>query len=93
MRIRLDAIKREHVLKAVEEVEALMEKGEFPREAIRRHDLVVGGKKYPPKFVLAIAHRLAVGWEPKCTDIDSKEALRTLKALGFKVEKRPWSEF
>lgn len=57
----MDEIKREHILAAIQEIEAnpLLRKG----RASSTYDLIYGGKDYPPKLVISIANRYATGVE------------------------------
>ena len=56
------------------------------------YDLVTeDGKRYPPKYVIAVARHLAYGGEI-LTDFSPNESSRILRKLGFKIEKKPASD-
>lgn len=47
------------------------------------------GKKYPPKYVIAVAKHLAFGVEISTEGYDAGEANNSLQKLGFTIETRP----
>jgi hypothetical protein len=52
-----DFIQRSHILKALE---ALGQGHEVPaRREAKKYDLLFNRKKYPPKYVVSLAHRFA----------------------------------
>ena len=55
-------ITREHVIKALEEIDA---SAIPPGRASTKFALVLNGKRYPPKYVLSLANRFANGKELK----------------------------
>jgi 5-methylcytosine-specific restriction protein B len=81
----MDKIKKEHILSAIAEID---------KEGIRSgrqsstYDLVYEGKIYPPKLVISIANRYAVGEE-----LDSNifagglgtDAFKLLEGFGFDI--------
>ena len=53
------------------------------------YDLVINGKKYPPKYVIAIADYLAGGRvSPTTEDFNTTQARRYLIKKGFEIQKK-----
>ncbi len=52
------------------------------------YDLVVDGKKYPPKYVIAVAAKLATGVEIQSNDFNAIEAVNYFKARGHMIENK-----
>lgn len=50
------------------------------------YDLVLDGKRYPPKYVISLAARYATGEELSPQDFDAGEATAFLTRLGFTIE-------
>ena len=55
-------ITREHVLKALREIDERKERGEPIRES-KTWFLLYEGKEYPPKYVISLANKYANGYE------------------------------
>lgn len=75
-----EKIKRDHVLKAAK----LIDSGEYKIAPSTGFDVVVNGKKYPPKEIMRFAHEQATGeflWHPGGGEPTNKY----LKALGFEI--------
>lgn len=51
------------------------------------------GKKYPPKYVVAVAKHLAYGTEIATESFNSISANNYLKSLGFIIEEKPMEKF
>lgn len=65
------------------------ENGVPDEHASTKYDLVTEeGKKYPPKYVVAVARHLAYGVEIS-TNFHPNESKKILLRLGFTIEKRP----
>jgi len=80
MSFQPDKIKKEHILKAAE----LIDSGEYEIAPSTGYDVVVNGKKYPPKEIMRFAHEQATGeytWELSGGDPTN----RYLINLGFEV--------
>lgn len=52
------------------------------------YDLVVDGKKYPPKYVIAVAAKLATGEEIQSSDFNAVEAVNFFKVRGYMIENK-----
>lgn len=78
-------ISRADIRKAVQEI-ALS--AIPPRRFYTKYYLVVDGDKYPPKYVLSIAHKYASGEELDNDVVTARQAGTLLKRMGFKIEKR-----
>lgn len=52
------------------------------------YDLVVDEKKYPPKYVIAVAAKLANGVEIQSNDFNAVEAVNYFKARGYMIENK-----
>jgi len=80
-------IRKEHILKAIEEIDS---KGVPLDRRSRKYSLVIRGKEYPPKYVVALANKFA-----NRRLLDSEEfsgGLETnsfLKKMGFKETLNP----
>ena len=77
-------IKREHVLKALEEID----KTRIPKgRSSRKFVLVHRGKRYPPKYVLSLANKYANGKELNSEQFSGgTESNSFLEGIGFKIE-------
>lgn len=82
-----DSIKREHVLEALQEIgEATIP---FHRQSAD-YDVLHAGKRYPPKYVIGIAARLATGSELAPDKFHAGTETNTfLSKLGFEIVRRP----
>lgn len=59
-----------------------------------RYDLVsADGKRYPPKYVLAVADHLANGTEISTLEFNSIDAKNYLSNMGFTLETKQHSEY
>lgn len=83
-------IKREHVIKAIEEIEI----SGFPAaRASRKFLLEYNGKDYPPKYVLSIANKYANGKKLTPDDLGGgRETNRFLQNLGFEIRSKTAGE-
>ena len=80
-------IRREHVIKAVEEVEIY---GIPPGRGSNRYLLEYTGKYYPPKYVISLANRHANGEELSPSEFSGgQESNGFLRQLGFKIIEMP----
>src|SRR5699024_4570136 len=80
MSFQPDKITREHVLKAIEEID----KGELDIPNSTIYDIAYNGKTYPPKATMRLAHKFAVGkhlWHRSGGETTNKY----LKEMGFKI--------
>ncbi len=84
-----DAITREHVLTALEDLDAGVE---HPFGEPTKYELVHKGKRYPPKAVIGVAARHATGGSLGPDDFSGGEAAgqanSLLRRLGFEVAQR-----
>lgn len=85
---RTKDVTREHILKAL----ALIDKGGWPTDAASStYDLIEGPNRYPPKYVVSLATKIATGQEFERSffsgGVDS-EAFKLLAKLGFHVERK-----
>ena len=76
-------IKREHVIKAIEEVK----KSGVPKtRRSRKFLLTFEGKTYPPKYIISLANKYANGVELDPSEFSGgRETNEFLRALGFKI--------
>ena len=80
---RIPDVTREHVLAAVAEI---ARDGVPARSAPTKFALVVGRKTYPPKYVLSVAVKYAVGEALSLKDFSGGEETNArLRKLGFTV--------
>jgi 5-methylcytosine-specific restriction protein B len=83
MTSRIPEVTRENVLAAVAEI---ARDGIPTRSAPTKFALVVGRKKYPPKYVLSLAVKYATGEALSLKAFSGgEETNRRLRALGFQV--------
>ncbi|HMR20073.1 MAG TPA: DUF3578 domain-containing protein [Sphingobacterium sp.] len=59
-----------------------------PRRFYTKYYLVINGEKFPPKYVLSVAHKYANGEELGEDVFTAQQAVAFLKKLGFQIEKR-----
>ena len=84
-------IKKEHIVKAIEDIK----NGDIPnKRQSTKHDIIYEGSSYPPKFVLSIACKYAIGHELDSNEFSGgSESNQFLESLGFKIKsKRDWTE-
>lgn len=80
----LPLVNKRDILKALEYIDA---NGIPPYHQSVKYDLVTeNGKKYPLKYVVAVADHLANGGEIKTTSFHGKEAKAFLQEQGFYIE-------
>ena len=77
-------ITREHILRALDKIK----KEGFPEgRSSRKFNLVLQGKRYPPKYVISIANYFANGRELESSLFSGgNESNRFLTRLGFEIE-------
>src|SRR4051794_33213478 len=88
-----DAVRREHVLEAIQEYDALGQPAFLARHGFgpaRAYQLIVSGRSYDSKAVLGAAYRLATGQRISSHDfnggVGSNGAATVLRRLGFEVK-------
>ncbi|ASJ00332.1 AAA family ATPase [Thermococcus gorgonarius] len=81
-----DGITREHVLKAIDEINR---EGVPPKHQAQNTFLVVEGKKYPVKYVVLKAAKVA-GVDLSIKEFTTLEAKNYLKRLGFNIVREEW---
>ncbi|RPI19825.1 MAG: EVE domain-containing protein [Ignavibacteriae bacterium] len=75
-------INKDHILSAIEEIKI----NSIPdNRASIDYDLEYEGGKYPPKYIITIAHKFAYGEELGPDNFNAQEAFRYLKNLGFNI--------
>ncbi len=79
-------ITREHVLRALREIDERRRKGEPVRES-RKWFLLHNGKRYPPKHAISLANKYANGYELPASEFITDDAVNYLRKLGFEVIK------
>lgn len=91
MAFQPEKIKKEHVLKAIE----LIDSGKYEVSASTGYDVVINGKKYPPKELMRFAHEQATGeylWNLSGGNPTNKY----LEAMGFEIVNKsgsdPWGQ-
>ena len=63
------------------------ENGVPPRNQSTKYELVTDdGKRYPPKYVIAVARHLATGEEIAIDDFNAVEATNFLLERGYTIE-------
>lgn len=75
-------IEAQHILEAARRIDA---EGVPSMRASRHYDVVVNGKKYPPKYLLSVASWLAKVPELKPGGFITTEARHAFGRLGFKI--------
>jgi MoxR-like ATPase len=83
-------IAKEHILGAIEQID---KDGVPPSRDSQSYDLVLNGKRYPPKYVLSLAAKIATGQELAPDEFAggrNTPAFQHLEGLGFTIlEKHP----
>lgn len=83
-----DGVTREHVLRALEEID----RESYPAAAkSSTYDLIYGGMRFPPKYVLSLAVKQLTGEElPRSTFSGGEEsrAFKILRDLDFAIERK-----
>jgi hypothetical protein len=78
------SVQRQHVIDAIEEIER---NGVSKLRESSRFDLVFRENRFPPKYVLSIAARIATGTELSPDDFSrDDEAISFLRKLGFAIQ-------
>lgn len=78
----LSLITREHVLQAA----ALIDKrGIENKDQSKEWDVLINGKRYPPKYVMRVAYRFPARYELSSQDTRTGVAQNRLRELGFKI--------
>lgn len=83
--MNLNVIKAKHIRDALREID---EHAPPKSRESYVYDLVLKGKEYPPKYVIAIASRIANGYEPTTEDYNAVQAKDYLSKLGFKITEK-----
>lgn len=81
----IPAISDEYIQKAIQYID---NNGVPEQNKSTAYDLVLDGKKYPPKYVIALAAELATGEEIQSSDFNAVEAINFFKARGYMVENK-----
>lgn len=77
-------ISEQNILEALKYID---ENGIPDHNKSTKYDLVMaGGKKYPPKYVIAVAHRLATGEETEADAYNAIEAKGYFETRGYTIE-------
>jgi len=75
-------IRREHVLKAIEEVKRIgVPKGRGSKKFL----IEFNGNYYPPKYIISLANKYANGEKLNSSEFSGAESNDFLKALGFQI--------
>ena len=61
-------------------------------QSVKYNLIMENGKRYPPKYVVAVADHIANGTEIDTSYFDAGEAVHYLRKLGFTVEKQNTQE-
>lgn len=84
-------LKKQNIIDALKFID---EKGVPDHNASVKYALVSGaGKKYPPKYVVAVADHLANGTDISTTGFNAVEAKNCLEGQGFTIETRQQEKF
>lgn len=87
----ITSIEKEYIIKALKFID---DNGVPSRNQSTQYDLVTGdGKKYPPKYVVAVAAHLANGSDILTDNYTSQEANRYLRSMNFTIEKKQLEKF
>jgi len=78
-------ITKEHVIKAIQDIESLKVTVPQHRQS-EYYDVIYQEKRYPPKFVISQANTYANGSELRSNEFDSIEAKAFLPRLGFEIK-------
>ena len=84
-------LKRQDILAALK----FIDENGVPEHNVSVKYLLVSedGKKYPPKYVVAVADHLARGVEISTSGFNAVEAKNYLESLGFSIETKPQEKF
>jgi len=84
-------LKKQDILNATQYID---ENGVPFQNRSTKYELVTdGGKRYPPKYVVAVANHLANGADISADGFDAKEAKSYLESQGFIVETKQQEKF
>ena len=88
-----DQVSHADVVRAIEEFDRLGPDRFFAAHGFApttTYDLVLDGRRYPPKAILGTAYELATGERLASADFEGGKAgaVRVLGALGFTIEER-----
>lgn len=84
-------LKKQNIIDALKFID---EKGVPDHNASVKYALVSGdGKKYPPKYVVAVADHLANGTDISTTGFNAVEAKNYLEGQGFTIETKQQEKF
>lgn len=86
-----DKVTRDDVLRAIEEYDRLGAEGFFSAHGFgptTTYDLVLEGRRYPPKAILGTAYELATGQRLASEDFEGGKsgAVAVLGKLGFTIQ-------
>ena len=82
--MQIDNLTKENIISAIEYID---ENGVPFHNQSTRYELVAeDGKKYPPKYVVAVAKSIVTSEEISTADFNSIEARGFLEKLGFVIE-------
>lgn len=83
-------LSKQHILDALK----FIDEHEVPfHNQSYRYELVDNDKKYPPKYVIAVANHLATGQEIATDKFNAVEAKSYLEGLGFVIETKAQEKF
>lgn len=84
-------VEAQDVLKAFEYID---ENGVPSQNRSTRYELIAeNGKKYPPKYLVAVANHIASGSEISTSSFNAIEAKRRLENLGFTIKEKDQVEY
>ena len=75
-------VEKQNIIEALKYID---ENGVPSQHQSTQYELVVDGKKYPPKYVIAVANHLANGGEITTVGFDAAEAKNFLQKQGFTI--------
>ena len=75
-------LSKQHFVQAAAEID----RGGVPAKRRSVHyDLVLNGKRYPPKYVISLATKYATGTEHPADSFDAVEAKKYFRGRGYEV--------
>jgi len=85
---------KQHFRQAAMEIDKQTEQDIMPRNRRSVHyDLVIDGKRYPPKYIISLAERIAHSREYRAADFNAVEAKNYFLSRGYEViDRRKESE-
>jgi predicted HNH restriction endonuclease len=76
----------QHFRQAAKQIDEKVEQGVMPRDRRSVHyDLIIDGKRYPPKYVISLATRIATGLEYPAADFNAVEAKNYFSSRDYQV--------